>query len=239
MKIETIASLNEVGVQELAGKTVIVIDVLRATSCIVTALAGGCREVVPVETVGQAKQAFEEGSLLGGERSCRKIPGFDLGNSPLEYLKETVKDKRIIMTTTNGTKAVQKALKAENVLIGSMLNGTACIRAALQLKKDIVLICAGTQHVFSLEDGLCAGFLLDEADKIEGARQMEIDDLGLALLYGYKQAKSDLTQAFHRCANGRRLHKLGFRQDVFFCCQQNLYLTVPIWREGRLIELLS
>lgn len=238
MKIDTIASLNEVGTQELSGKTVIVIDVLRATSCIVTAIAGGCREIVPVETVGQAKQAFEEGNLLGGERSCKKIPGFDLGNSPLEYLKETVKDKRIIMTTTNGTKAIQKALKAENVLIGSMLNGTACIRSALHFKRDIVLLCAGTQHVFALEDGLCAGFLLDEANKIEGARQIDIDDLGLTLLYGYKQAKSNLTQAFHLCLNGRRLHKLGFRQDVFFCCQQNLYATVPIWKEGRLIEMI-
>ena len=168
MHIEVIANIGEARSDEFLHKTVIVVDVLRATSTIITALMNGSKGVVPVDTVIKAKELARDGDLLGGERYCKKIPGFDFGNSPLEYTREAVQGKRVILTTTNGTRGIQKAIKADRVLAGAIINGRASAAAAIDLKRDTVIVCAGTQDVFSLEDGLCAGFILDEIAALLG-----------------------------------------------------------------------
>src|SRR5690606_12087517 len=105
MQVDVIPSVTEATSDEFIHKTVIVIDVLRATSCITTALEYGCAGVIPVETVGQAKSMQKAGQLLAGERFCKRVPGFDLGNSPHEFIQNDVQGRTIIMTTTNGTRA--------------------------------------------------------------------------------------------------------------------------------------
>lgn len=233
MQVDVIASVAEARADELFHKTVIVIDVLRATSTLTTALFRGASGVVPVETVQQAKQAQQAGDLLGGERSCRKIPGFDLGNSPFEYELNLVRGRRVVMTTTNGTRGIQKAQKAQHVLAGSFLNGSACARAAMQLQRDVVLMCAGTQDEFAWEDGLCAGFIADELAKRAGGT--ELNDFGLAMLAGYRHEQERLDEALLECSNGKRLTKLGFRDDVVFCAQRNIFAIVPVLQQGALI----
>ncbi|MFC0214193.1 2-phosphosulfolactate phosphatase [Paenibacillus chartarius] len=234
MHVDVIGTIAEATTDDLLHRTVIVIDALRATSTLTTALAYGASGVVPVETVQQAKQLQQPGDLLGGERACKKIPGFDLGNSPSEYRADIVQGRRVVMTTTNGTRGIQKAQRASRVLAGSFLNARACAAAAAELQRDIAIICAGTQDVFSWEDGLCAGLIADELLRLQ---PVELNDLGLALLAGYRYEQKDLAAALLATSNGRRLSRIGFRDDVLFCAQCNVYDIVPMLHEGVLVPL--
>lgn len=229
MHVDVIASVNEARSELFIHKTAIVIDALRATSTIVTALAHGCSEVIPVETVCQAQNVQQPGDWLGGERFCKKIAGFDAGNSPYEYMTEEMTDRKVIFTTTNGTRAIQKSLKAAYILAGAFINSTACARAALHLKKDIILLCSGTQDEFALEDGLCAGLLVDRLlQHSEHAGSIQINDLGLAMRSAYLHSADRLTQTLYDCAGGRRLTKLGFGKDVEYCAGVDTVPLVPI-----------
>jgi 2-phosphosulfolactate phosphatase len=235
MQIDVIAMIGEARSDDMVHKTVIVIDVLRATSTMITALARGCSDIVPVETVLRAKELQRDGDLLGGERFCKKIPGFDLGNSPLEYLDADIAGKRIIMTTTNGTRGIQKACKAEHILAGSLLNGRACAGAAFDFRRDIVIVCAGTQDVFSLEDGLCAGQIIEELKMLHGEKSFNVNDFGIAMHNSFLHVQSNLTEALFHCWNGNRLNKLGFGSDIRYCSQINVSEIVPIMDRGAMV----
>ncbi|WP_159882216.1 2-phosphosulfolactate phosphatase [Paenibacillus puerhi] len=245
MHIQVISSVNEARGDDLQHKTVIVIDVLRATSTILKAIDSGCMQLIPVETVNQAKNMQRPGELLGGERFCKKIPGFDFGNSPLEYTSDRVEGKSIILTTTNGTRAIQKSSKAAHVLIGSLLNARTCARKAAALSEDVVILCAGTQDMFALEDGLCAGLIVEELLKLEadgwprrssaaGTDAVTIDDFGLSMLLAYRHARDNLEEALLSSSNGKRLKKIGFHEDIVYCAQVNVLEYAPIVRNGRL-----
>lgn len=237
MQIDVIANVAEARTDDLIGKTVMVIDVLRATSNMVTGLVHDCLGIIPVETVQQAKSMQEPGDLLGGERQCKKLAGFDLGNSPFEYMTEDIRGKRILMTTTNGTRALQKAQKAQTLLACSLLNARACAAYALELKKDLVLLCSGTQDVFALEDGLCAGLIIEELTNRCGDR-FSICDFGIAMHACYRELRYGLSEALLNCANGQRLAKLGFLEDVLYCAEVNKWNLVPVVKNGMLVPLL-
>ncbi|UUZ79568.1 2-phosphosulfolactate phosphatase [Paenibacillus sp. P26] len=240
MNIHVIPSVFEARTEEPLHKTVIVIDVLRATSTMLTALANGCTEIIPLETVQQAKSLQQEGDLLGGERACKKIPGFDLGNSPLEYRNAAVAGKRLIFTTTNGTRAIQKAGKQNRILIGSLLNARACAVKAAAWKEELAILCSGTSDVFALEDGLCAGMIVDELGRLYGKpaenaeAHLRVNDFGLSMLYAYRSVQDRLADALLSCSNGKRLTKLGFREDVIYCSQKNTIDLAPEVRGGKL-----
>ena len=225
--ISVMPTVNDASVDELAGNTAIVIDVLRATSTIITAMQRGCSEVIPVETVCQAKDMIREGDLLAGERNGRKLPGFDLGNSPLEYRSLELKDKRIIMTTTNGTRAIHKATKASQVIAACNLNAKAAAKHALSIHKKIVIICAGTNDRFSLEDGLCAGLIIDEMSTYTEGPRILID-FATAMKSAYLQAKDCFIEMNLNCRNGRRLVRVGKKEDVIYCSQRNISNLVPV-----------
>lgn len=143
----------------------VVLDVLRATTTITTALKNGCRGIIPAAGVEEAKELAlkDPGLLLCGERAAVKLPGFHLGNSPLEYKAETVKNKKAALTTTNGTKTIKMAAeKAGTVLIGCLLNARAAAGRLKDFSGDILLACAGTKNSFSLEDTLAAGMIIKE-----------------------------------------------------------------------------
>lgn len=233
MRIDCISTISETFAPDLAGKTVIVIDVLRATSTMCTALANGAASIVPVETVAQARTTARGEDVLAGERQCKNIPGFTLGNSPLEFSSEVVLGKRVVMTTTNGTRGLHKAAKAGCVLAGSLLNAGAAARAALQLKRDIVLLCCGTQDVFALEDGLCAGMLMKE---IRGKARDEVtpDDLSVALEGAYQAYSEKLEEVLLWSNSGVRLSQLGRKDDVTYCAQRNTHQVVPMFEGGLL-----
>lgn len=238
MDITVVPSVNDARSDELINKTVLVIDVLRATSTMLTALAHGCQAVYPVETVLQAKQLQQPGFVLGGERYCKKIPGFDLGNSPFEYMDDHIAGKTLVITTTNGTRAIQKASKASTIIAASLLNGKACAMEAAASKKDIVIVCSGTQDEYSLEDGLCAGLLIEELQQLldPTAQEININDFGLSMLHAFRYVQSDLTKALLNCSNGKRLSKIGYQDDVVYCSRMNLIPIVPVIRDGKLVS---
>lgn len=234
LRIECIPTVGETFGRDLAGKTAIVIDALRATSVIVTALANGAAAVAAAETVAGAKQMAGEKDLLAGERQCRRIPGFHLGNSPAEFTRGTVGGRRVVMTTTNGTRGIQKAGKAAGVLAGSFLNASACARAAVMLKRDIFIVCAGTKDEFALEDGLCAG-LIASAIRSAAGRDVERDDMTAAMEAAYAACGGErLANTLLASASGRRLSALGCRDDVLRCAAIDVYDAVPVLAGGEL-----
>jgi len=226
MEISVISSVNEARSECFTHRTAIVIDVLRATSTMITALQAGASGIYPVETVLEARTLQREGDLLAGERFCRKIPGFDLGNSPEDFTPEAVKDRRIVLTTTNGTRAIHKALHADNVLAGALINAAACAKMAVDLRRDIVLLCAGSHDDFALEDGLCAGLFIDRLKAVSSVH-VETDDFGEAMLGLYKNAEACVMRMLSSSSTGKRLIKMGHKRDVERCGQVDSSMIVP------------
>ncbi|MGD9648507.1 MAG: 2-phosphosulfolactate phosphatase, partial [Pirellulales bacterium] len=146
----------------LAGRGVVVIDVLRATTTICAALAAGAHEVLPVAEVATAlrlaAQPRPQSTVLGGERGGRPIDGFDLGNSPREYTPQSVGGRTVVFTTTNGTRALEHARRADGVWCGAFVNAAAIVHAASD-RQTLVLLCAGTDGQITREDALLAGCL--------------------------------------------------------------------------------
>ena len=232
--IAVIPSVQEASADDLVGKTAVVIDVLRSTSTMITALASGCAGIIPVETVCQAKELQTDGVYIGGERNGRKIPGFDYGNSPFEYMSPELRGKVVVMTTTNGTRAIQKASRASHVIAAALLNGRAAAARSLAFRRDIVIVCAGTKDRFSLEDGLCAGFLIHEIERITGERP-DLDDMGMAMRSAYLEVRDRITEEIMASRNGKRLIKAGLREEVIYCSQANVLDVVPVLEEDMLI----
>lgn len=239
MRIDVVASVNEIKADELVHKTAIVIDALRATSVMITALEHGATSIATADTVGAAIQLSKSGDLLGGERYCRKISGFDLGNSPLEYTFANVNGRHIILTTTNGTRCLQKAHKAAHLLVGAFINGRACARTALLFKRDIVILCAGSKQLFAWEDGLCAGYITDEIMATINEQPLTINDLGLAMLSSYHAEQLNIMDALSRSQTGIRLGKLGFTEDILYCAELDRTQMVPIMQAGQIVPFTT
>ncbi|MBC8530245.1 2-phosphosulfolactate phosphatase [Gehongia tenuis] len=219
-------------------RTAIVIDVLRATSCMVTALSNGAREVIPVEDVEEALKMGgrlgRENVLLGGERNALLIPGFDLGNSPLEYSGEKVRGKVIVATTTNGTRAIRRARTsgARRILVGAYLNARA-VADRVRDEDEIAIVCSGTAERFSLDDVMAAGSIIAELREL--GVKLELDDLGYNALFLYDQYKRHPEDLLLHCGHYRRLVELGF-DDLTYCFTQNKLDVVPSYDEDGAIR---
>ena len=216
------------------GSAVVVIDVFRASTTIAAALAGGARFVLPVADVEQAMKLAEPYAenevLLGGERECQRIEGFQLGNSPREYTREVVAGKVIVFTTTNGTQALTAAKDAATVLVGGFVNFSAVADAVAGLEA-VTLLCAGNNGRLSLEDFACAGGLVNRLAK----RESQLDDAALAARAAYKNLKADLGRTLAATEHALRLADLGFRADLDFALKVDSVCIVPRLNEGRII----
>lgn len=233
MKVDVVSQVDELKLDEVKNRTVIVIDVLRASSTVITALAQGAEEVIPVETIGQARQHQGNHYLLAGERYGKKIMGFPFSNSPTEMCSAPLSGNSLILTTTNGTRAIQKSLKAEAVLIGAFLNGKACADLALQLRRDLTLLCAGSRQKFALEDGLAAGYILSQM--LQNYSDICTNDLGKAMCAAYQFHKDHLTETLQETATGKRLMHAGNFADIEYSAQKDLYSFVPILKNEALL----
>ncbi|NIP57896.1 MAG: 2-phosphosulfolactate phosphatase family protein [Gemmatimonadetes bacterium] len=224
---------------DVAERTAVVIDVIRATSTIVTALAHGARAVYPtVSTEDALKLASSLGrddTLLCGERKGLKVDGFDLGNSPAEYTEETVGDKRLVMSTTNGTRAFAAAAGAERVVAASFLN-LGAVADALEGAEELVVICAGKEDRFSLDDAVCAGHLLRELEE-RGGEPLGTDDAATAALRLAAELTPD--EAFLRSTRaGLALVEIGLESDLALCARRDVFAHAPEM-EDRVIRLSS
>ncbi|MCX6152124.1 MAG: 2-phosphosulfolactate phosphatase [Ignavibacteriales bacterium] len=223
-------------VEELyfAGKNTVVIDVLRATTTIVEALKNGAKEVIPVSTFEFAQKAsgsfFGGQTLLGGERNTKKIEGFNLGNSPLEYTKDVVNGKSIILFTTNGSKSIVKAKFSKNLFICSFINLHTVAKHTAQLGNDLEILCAGRNGGFSIEDSVCAGKLV--AEILTHNSEAVLTDSAKAGLVLSKSYGKSLLKILKESEHGKILVANGFMDDVKYCAQVGIIDLLPVYSEG-------
>ena len=213
--------------EDLRGAVAVVIDVLRASTTIISALAAGASAVIPVGTVDEAQrivQQFPSGTaLLGGERGGMKIPGFDLGNSPDEYVPDRVGSQTIVFTTTNGTKALLRTKQAHRVFIGAFVNIEALVAALQQDNTPIHLICAGSDGQVTREDVLFAGEVVRRL-----AGKFELNDAARIALDVSAQGASDaILTALQDSLGGANLRALGHDADIAFSAKLDQFACVP------------
>lgn len=214
MKIHITLAAKDIHQEELRGKVAVVVDVLRATSVIVTALANGARWVKTVATTEEATGLRSENVVLGGERFALPPEGFDFGNSPLDYTKENILNKGIVLTTTNGTLAVSRCGSADEVLIGAFLNQRILADYLIRQEKPVELICAGTNGEFSLDDFLCVGMI---CRTIQSSGSLVFDDLGQLAIQTWDSAKADIHYALSGSTHYNVLRTKGFTKDLDYC----------------------
>lgn len=235
MNIEVIPTVDEIKNGEIFQKTVIIIDILRTSSTIISAFANGCKSIIPAETVGQAKTIkshFNE-ALLVGDRYYKKIPGFDLCNSPTEMLETKLKNRTIILTTSNGIRGILKAEKGDNILIGGFLNGNACVKHILEQKKDLVLLLVGDKSSFVIEDGLAAGFYIDLIKKAGSIES--INDFGVAMYGMYKYFENQLLDVIKNTETAKKLIQHGYEKDIDYVVQTNVLNICPTVNKEQII----
>jgi 2-phosphosulfolactate phosphatase len=213
---------------EVQDKTVVVVDILRATSCMTTAFAFGIKSITPFAKLEDCLAMKEKGYFTAGERDGNKVDGFDLGNSPFEYMEEKLKGKRIAFTTTNGTQAIAKSVGAREIVIGSFLNLSAVTEYVSKSDNNVLVVCAGWKGKVNLEDTLFAGALVDLLSD-----HTEPDcDAPLAAQHLYQQAKGDLNGFLENSSHVKRLAKLNIHKDISFCLTPDQYSVVPVLRNG-------
>ncbi|PWJ38595.1 2-phosphosulfolactate phosphatase [Sediminitomix flava] len=223
-KIEVCYTPELIQLYPLEDKVVVVVDVLRATSCMVAGLANGVKEVRPVASVDAAWEIAKEGYITAGERNGVKVEGFQIGNSPFEHMEMGKSNAKIVQTTTNGTLAIDKSAYAPHVIIGAMLNVSAVAEYLKKYDHDVIIHCAGWKGKYSLEDSLFAGALLErlKSDFTIGC------DAGLAALTMYNAVKDDIFGFMKTSSHVQRLGKLGVIDDIEYCLKEDIFDIVPV-----------
>lgn len=221
------------------GKTVIVIDVLRASTTIVTALKNGAKEIVPVATVEFGVKIsggmFGGQTLLGGERNTKKVEGFALGNSPLEYTSEIVSGKTIILYTTNGSKAIVKAKFAGNLYVCSYLNLGAVAEQLIKTGADFEILCAGKSNTFSLEDSVCAGSLIRRVMK--NNNELTLTDTARVTMSLDESFGKDPLEMLKETEHGKLLLQNGFEDDLKYAAGVDTSDVIPYFSTNVLKSL--
>ncbi|MEZ0610982.1 2-phosphosulfolactate phosphatase [Fibrella sp. WM1] len=212
---------------------VVVADVFRATSCMVTAFAYGVGSIIPVATVDECRDLQQRGYLAAAERNARTVEGFDLDNSPFSYMDERLQGADIAMTTTNGTLAITKSRSAVKVLVGSFLNLEAVARYLRTQPYDVLVLCAGWKGRVNLEDTLFAGAL---ADRLRDEYALNEDGALMAHRL-YVDGKDNLINYLANASHIRRLQRLGIQKDIAYCLQHDLYDVVPVLRGSSLVRM--
>lgn len=227
MKVEVILHAGLLDGYDFEGKEVVVIDAFRATSVIVEGLYNGAKSVIPVESVEEALalKAANPAIILGGERDGVLIDGFDIDNSPLNYTSDRVKGSEVVLTTTNGTRALKGVAGASAVYLGSFLNASAVARKVSNAKR-LVLVCSGSENTVSLEDSVCAGAIIYS---LESQVSIKWTDTAYMLKSLFSDNRDNLGEFLSEGEHYRELVAHGFEKDVQFCLQLNKRSVVPCY----------
>jgi 2-phosphosulfolactate phosphatase len=212
-------------------RTVVVVDILRATSCMTTAFAHGIKNIIPVANLKEGLALKSSEIFTAGERDGKKVEGFDLGNSPFEYMQDFLKGKSLGFTTTNGTQAIVKSFGAKEIIIGSFLNLSAVVLHLRKSENNILVVCSGWKGKFNLEDTLFAGALIE-------LLQDDLDpecDAAMAAQHLYNLAKHNMPEFLKNSSHVKRLAKLGIEKDIVFCLTPDQYNVLPILKDNILI----
>jgi 2-phosphosulfolactate phosphatase len=240
MTVDVLFTPAGLNLAEVQGRTIFVIDILRATTTMGAALAHGAKAIIPVGSTEEALRLAQTiGStdvLLAGEKNSVRIPGFNLGNSPLEMTETTVRGKTLIVTTSNGSRALLACQGASAVFLASATNLTTAAeraREALASDQPILIVWAGRDGAFSLDDAYCAGRL---ASAIFGGTKPRraLNDAGLASLDLVRRYGSRWERPLAYSRAGRELIRLGFRADVRDAARMDAYPVLPHFHERRI-----
>ncbi len=212
---------------------VVVIDIFRATSTICAAFKHGVKEVIPVATLAEAEAYKQKGYLVGAERKSEIVEGFDFGNSPLNFNKKEFRNKSIVFTTTNGTRAIELAKNADKVVVGAFTNISALCTYLEKEDKDVLLLCAGWKDRFNLEDTLFAGAVAYKLSK--NLRFNKLSDSSIASINMFKAAKDDMYKFLEISSHRKRLSRLNLEEDIIYCLTLDKTDIVPILEGGKLI----
>lgn len=228
-----------VGPEQLPGSLAVVIDVLRATTTIIHALAAGCVAVLPCLEVEEARKLAGDQRagrvLLGGERNGSPLPGFDLGNSPLEYTGKVCKGNTLVLTTTNGTRALLRAGAAERVLLAGFVNFSAVCEQLRQDTRPLHIICSGTEGEVSLEDTLLAGAFVDFLCE---AMEVRLNDSARLAWDCFENHGRLLDGALEVGKGGAILRQLGYDEDIKAAARIDQFTLVPeLRREPLRVEI--
>ncbi|RJP80388.1 MAG: 2-phosphosulfolactate phosphatase [Candidatus Zixiibacteriota bacterium] len=237
MHIDVYLTPHEISEERLKDHVAVVVDVLRASTTICAALAAGAKEVIPADSISAAIQLASNLSrdaiLLCGEREGKLIDGFDLGNSPLEYHPDAVRNKTLILGTTNGAPAVVRSRLALRTLIGSFVNIGILAEFIAGAGHPVAVLCAGKLGQFALEDALCAGNLLYELQS-RNSRDLRTNDGGGAVLALYRHHHKNIPRMVEQCEHGRYLASIGMGEDLPVCADVNRIPVLPIFHEGKI-----
>jgi 2-phosphosulfolactate phosphatase len=217
---------------DLSETTAVVFDVLRATSTMITGLEYGVERFFPVETVEAARacKVQDPSLLLAGERGGLPLEGFDLGNSPAEFI--AIRGKSVVLTTTNGTVALHRVRRAKRIYLGALLNLDALAQALnSEDSTRLLLVCAGTGEEFAIEDAIAAGGLADRLTR------KSLSDSALLVKTLYQDASSDLASYLRQSRNGRALAGIGKAQDVEDCARLAVSQTVGVVDGDTVVKL--
>jgi 2-phosphosulfolactate phosphatase len=224
---------------EWHGRTVVVIDVLRACTTIATALFNGARSVIPFDSADEAvtrSKSFERGEvILAGERRMVAIPGFDLGNSPRAFTPNVVEGKTILFTTTNGTAALVAVQGARQVYTAAFVNLSAItgvLRAAYRAGHDLTVVCSGSERQFALEDAVCAGRLLRRLGK--RLTTITLNDAARAAMQLERRYARDVGGLIDDATHARSLTDAGLGDDVPVCLALDTCPVIPVYAERQI-----
>jgi 2-phosphosulfolactate phosphatase len=215
--------------------TFVVVDILRASTTICTALQNGAKDVIPFGDVegARAAKAADPSALLCGERGGKKLEGFDLGNSPAEYTSDVVGGKSLLFSSTNGSVALAAAPSDAEVLVGGFVNATVVAQRIAELKRATVITCSGKMGQFALEDAAGAGVII--AKLWECVPDLElVNDGALAAQTLYDRYKSDPAMALWQSRHGTYLIEIGFGSDLSLCAAVDSVPVVPVMEDGRI-----
>jgi 2-phosphosulfolactate phosphatase len=227
---------------DVAGRVVVVIDVLRASTTIAVALSNGARNIIPFDSTDDAvarSKSYERGEVrLAGERRMRAVPGFDFGNSPLEFTRDAVEGKTVLFSTTNGTGALVSVQGARDVVVGAYVNFSAVLvllRAAIRGGTDVTILCAGRERQFSLEDTACAGRYVRHV--CERYPDVALNDGAVAALHVERAYGDDLERLFLDSSHGRALRDAGFAGDLHVCAALDSHPVIPLYQDRQITML--
>jgi len=237
MKLECYIVPSEVTEASLRGKIVVIVDVLRSCTTVAHALLNGAEKIIPAATVEAATKfmsSLDRGStLLCGEREGKKVHGFDLGNSPLEYTRAIVEGKTLVFASTNGTKLMTKGQKAQEQLLCAFVNVGKVVERLRPEGPEPVIVCSGTNGQFSLEDTVCAGMVASRlGETLPGT--WELNDGARAAITLFEKFGGDIYRMLHDSSHGRYLLSLGFGLDIEVCARTDSVPILPVLREGRI-----
>lgn len=215
---------------------VVVIDILRATSAMVAAFEHGVKDIIPVASVEEARQYLgRPGYIAAAERNGEIVEGFSIGNSPLGFNGMDLNGKTIVISTTNGTQAIDTGRDAKLLVIGAFLNLSALTDWLIQQEENILLLCSGWRNKFSLEDSVFAGAVMTRL--LESGKFGLEEDSSIASKYLYMAARDNLTSMLKAAPRRKRLEQLKMLDDVKYCLTPDQATVIPVLRDGRLVRM--